>query len=142
MNEDLKKNATRATGHFALNVNENGEGQKPVATSRLGLSLSSNQFYIAGYASEDFNSQGVDIYICAKVEANKIYPFKSEGATGNYNPKKFEGSSWSSRSGSGEIRIDEIDWDKKTAKGSFEFTAASLNETQSAKINGTFNLQQ
>ncbi|WP_322844530.1 hypothetical protein [Pseudomonas sp. B33.4] len=142
MNKDLRKKATRAIGHFALNVNENNEGCKPVPTSRLTLDLSTDQFYVAGFADKNLDSQGADIYIFGKIEANKTYLFESEGARGNYNPANFESSSWSSRSGSGEIKIDEIDWENKTAKGSFFFTATSQDGSQSAEINGNFNLQQ
>ncbi|MCO8312253.1 hypothetical protein [Pseudomonas mandelii] len=115
--------------------------EETIPTSHLTLSLDSDQAYIAGRAGADLRSQGIDIYINKKIEAKTKYLFESRVVGGNYNPKKFENSSWGSRVEGGWVEIEEVDLDKKTAKGKFEFTATSGDEIQNAKVRGTFNLR-
>ncbi|WLH34382.1 hypothetical protein PSH79_20975 [Pseudomonas sp. FP2196] len=142
MNEDIKRKSRKAIGHFNLNANENDEGEALIPTSRLVMYMDSNLLYIAGYAGDAPNSQGGDVYISKKIEANTTYAFESGTVGGNYNPKHFEGQSWSSLAEDGEVTIEEVDLDKKTAKGSFKFTARSRDGQASAEIHGNFNLRE
>jgi hypothetical protein len=142
MTNKMKNAAINASGHFALYVNENGNGEVLVATSRLVMDLSSDHSYIAGRASEVLTAQGIDIYIAKKIEANKTYAFEKGAVGGNYNPKNFQGASWDSISEGGSVTIDEVDLVNGTVKGSFKFTARSLDNSQFADVRGNFNLQK
>ncbi|MFJ2486913.1 hypothetical protein [Pseudomonas sp. NPDC087639] len=142
MNEDIKSKSSKATGQFSLYVNENNEGEVLVKTNRLVMVLESKQLYVAGNATDDTTSQGADFYISKKIEANTTYAFESDTVGGNYNPKHFVGSSWSSLVEGGEVTIEEVDLDKKTAKGRFKFTARSQDGKQSAEISGDFDLSE
>lgn len=141
MNEN-SKSKLKAIGHLSLNVNENNEGEEQVPTSRFVMDPDLTLLYIAGWAGAAPTSQGVEIVILKEIEADTTYPFESGSAVGSYNPKNFSGSSWSSVSQSGEVTVEEIDLLKRTAKGSFKFTARSRDHEHFAEIHGDFHLQQ
>jgi hypothetical protein len=142
MNTDNKNEDTNATGLFALYANENDTGEEMVPTTRLVLWLDSEGSQsIAASRTSSIASQGVHITILGKAEPNTTYPFKSGVVVADYVPKNWAGNSWDSDDDSGQVIIDEVDYDKKTVKGTFEFTARSVDGTQTARIRGSFNLQ-
>ncbi|WP_170947226.1 hypothetical protein [Pseudomonas sp. Irchel 3E19] len=48
MNEDLESKIESATGHFALFVNENNQGEQTVPTGCLLLAFNSEYTYVLG----------------------------------------------------------------------------------------------
>jgi hypothetical protein len=143
MNTDKKNEDTNATGFFALYANENDTGEEMIPTTRHFLWFASEGSQsIAASRTSSIASQGVHITILEKAEPNTTYPFKSGVVVADYVPKIWAGRSWDSVDDSGQVNIDEVDHDKKTVKGNFEFTARSADRTQTARIRGSFNLQK
>ncbi|KAE9646499.1 hypothetical protein [Pseudomonas sp. PB106] len=139
MNEELKNSVKQATGLFALKANENNQGEHDVPTRRHVLDLTQDGLQIFGYESGDLRSHGADIFIKGLVKAGETYAFKPDVVGGNYNPKEWTGRSWNGLGG--EVKIDAVDVDSQTVKGSFTFTARPLDNSQVAVISGTFNLK-
>jgi len=143
MNTEKKNEDTNATGFFALYADENDTVEEMVPTTRHFLWLDSEGGQsIAASRTSSIASQGVHITMLGIAEPNTTYPFKRGVVVADYIPKIWAGRSWDSVDGSGQVNIDEVDYDKGTLKGKFDFTARSVDGTQTARIRGSFNLQK
>ncbi|MFJ2486914.1 DUF6252 family protein [Pseudomonas sp. NPDC087639] len=132
---------TKAVGLFSLKVKENNGPEVSVPTDLLHFSVEPNRLLAGGFdSSTPPPPWGTEFVISEKIEPG-TYTLRSAKATAFYNPKT--GDSWSAIQEGGEITLDEVDFVKKFAKGSFKFTAVDKQDPQNtAAITGTFSLQQ